>query len=84
MADCDVSDGTSRRMTFATTTLIQRPAFARAVAARRNSSSALSNARSAIAMASFYDLKAKTLDGDDFDFAQLKGKVTMVTNVASR
>jgi len=35
-------------------------------------------------MASFYDLKAKTLDGDDFDFAQLKGKVTMVTNVASR
>lgn len=76
----------STRMTFATsTTLIQRPAFARAVAARRNSSSVRSNARRAIAMAaSFYDLKAKTLDGDEFDFAQLKGKVTLITNVASR
>jgi len=76
----------STRMTFATsTTLIQRPAFARVVAARRNSSSVRSKSRGAIAMAaSFYDLKAKTLDGDDFDFAQLKGKVTLITNVASR
>lgn len=74
-------------MTCATsTTLIQRPALiSRAVAARRNSFSVRSNARRAIAMASsFYDLKAKTLDGDDFDFSSLKGKVTMVTNVASR
>lgn len=66
-------------MSFATTqSLISRPVFARAV--RKGS-----YRRSTIAMASsFYDLKAKTLDGDDFDFSSLKGKVTLVTNVASR
>lgn len=31
----------------------------------------------------FFDLKAKDIDGNDFDFASLKDKVTIVTNVAS-
>eukprot|EP00300_Choanocystis_sp_HF-7_P001068 c1086_g1_i1.p1 GENE.c1086_g1_i1~~c1086_g1_i1.p1 ORF type:complete len:169 (+),score=2.92 c1086_g1_i1:47-553(+) len=33
---------------------------------------------------SFYDLKAKTLTGKDFDFNTLKGKVVVVVNVASK
>lgn len=32
---------------------------------------------------SAYALKAKTIDGKEFDFASLKGKVTLVVNVAS-
>lgn len=32
---------------------------------------------------SFFDLKAKDIDGNDFDFASLKGKVTVIVNVAS-
>lgn len=31
----------------------------------------------------FFDLKAKDINGNDFDFASLKGKVTIITNVAS-
>lgn len=31
----------------------------------------------------FFDLKAKTIDGNDYDFVSLKDKVTIVTNVAS-
>ena len=31
----------------------------------------------------FFDLKAKDIDGNDFDFQTLKGKVTIITNVAS-
>ena len=34
--------------------------------------------------ASFYDLKAKTIDGKDFSFADLKGKKVMVVNTASK
>ena len=34
-------------------------------------------------MGSLYELKAKDLDGNPFDLAQLKGKVTLVANVAS-
>ncbi|KAJ1915441.1 Glutathione peroxidase 2 [Tieghemiomyces parasiticus] len=34
--------------------------------------------------ATFYDLKTKTLDGKDFDFAQLRGKVVLIVNVASK
>ncbi len=33
---------------------------------------------------SFYDFKMKTIDGKDFDFAQLKGKKVMVVNTASK
>src|ERR1017187_1998409 len=32
---------------------------------------------------SFYDFKMKTIDGKDFDFAQLKGKRVMIVNTAS-
>jgi glutathione peroxidase len=33
---------------------------------------------------SFYDLKAKTIDGKDFTFADLKGKKILVVNTASK
>lgn len=33
---------------------------------------------------SFYDLTVKDIDGNDFAFAQLKGKKVMVVNVASK
>ena len=33
---------------------------------------------------SFYDLKAKTIDGKDFSFAELKGKKVLVVNTASK
>ena len=33
---------------------------------------------------SFYDLKAKTIDGKDFSFASLKGKKILVVNTASK
>ena len=32
---------------------------------------------------SVYDLKANDIDGEEFDFAQLKGKVAVIVNVAS-
>lgn len=32
----------------------------------------------------FYSFHAKTLDGDDFDFSSLKGKVVLIVNVASK
>ena len=32
----------------------------------------------------FYDLKAKTIDGKDFNFSDLKGKKIMVVNTASK
>jgi len=32
---------------------------------------------------SFYDLKAKDIDGNEVDFVDLKGKVVVITNVAS-
>jgi len=34
-------------------------------------------------MASFYDLSAKTLDGAELKFSDLKGKVVLVENTAS-
>lgn len=37
----------------------------------------------AVAQKSFYDFKMKTIEGKDFDFAQLKGKRVMVVNTAS-
>lgn len=35
-------------------------------------------------MTSFYDLKAQTIDGQNFDFSSLKGKRVLIVNVASR
>jgi len=32
----------------------------------------------------FYDFKVKTLEGQDFDFASLKGKKVMIVNTASK
>jgi len=39
---------------------------------------------SRIVMASFYDLKAPDVNGKEVDFATFKGKVVLVTNVASK
>jgi glutathione peroxidase len=39
---------------------------------------------SLFSQSSFYDFKVKTLDGQDFDFASLKGKKVMVVNTASK
>ena len=36
------------------------------------------------AQSSFYDLHAKTIEGDDFDFNQLKGKKVLIVNTASK
>lgn len=36
------------------------------------------------AQTSFYDFKVKDIDGNDFDFATLKGKKVMIVNVASK
>ncbi len=36
------------------------------------------------AQASFYSLKAKTIDGKDFNFADLKGKKVLIVNTASK
>jgi glutathione peroxidase len=33
---------------------------------------------------SFYDLKAKTIDGKEFNFSDLKGKKVLIVNTASR
>ena len=33
---------------------------------------------------SFYDFKMKTIDGKEFDFAQLKGKKVLIVNTASK
>src|ERR1043165_5491716 len=33
---------------------------------------------------SFYELKAKTIDGQDFNFSELKGKKVMIVNTASK
>ena len=33
---------------------------------------------------SFYDLKSKTIEGKDFDFASLKGKKVLIVNTASK
>ena len=64
--------------------LASRTALAQRIAPRVSSKSS-KPARSASIMASgsFYDLSAKTIDGKDFSFADLKGKVVLVTNVAS-
>lgn len=34
-------------------------------------------------LTSFYELKAKTIDGKDFEFSQLKGKKVLIVNTAS-
>lgn len=36
------------------------------------------------AQTSFYDLKAKTIEGQDFNFSSLKGKKVLVVNTASK
>jgi glutathione peroxidase-family protein len=38
----------------------------------------------ASAASAFYDLSAQTLDGRTLNFGDLRGKVVIVTNVASR
>jgi len=35
-------------------------------------------------LVSFYELKAKTIDGEEFNFSSLKGKKVLIVNVASK
>jgi len=44
----------------------------------------LLSALSMKAQSSFYDLKCKTIDGNEFDFSSLKGKKVLVVNTASK
>lgn len=37
-----------------------------------------------LSTSTFYDLKAKTIDGKEFSFADLKGKKVMIVNTASK
>ena len=37
-----------------------------------------------ISQTSFYELKAKTIDGEDFNFNSLKGKKVLIVNTASK
>lgn len=37
-----------------------------------------------IAQTSFYDLKAETIDGEEFNFSMLKGKKVLIVNTASK
>lgn len=46
--------------------------------------SSSSTQQSSQAVKSFYDLKVKDIEGKDFDLNQLKGKVTLVVNTASK
>jgi hypothetical protein len=65
--------------------LSSRTAFAQRITAPRVSSKASKSAARGVSVmaGSFYDLSAKTIDGKDFSFDQLKGKVVLITNVAS-
>lgn len=38
----------------------------------------------AIASSNFYKLKATTIEGDEIDFSQYKGKVVIIVNIASK
>ncbi len=38
----------------------------------------------AFSQTGFYDFKIKTIDGEQFDFSQLKGKKVMIVNTASK
>lgn len=42
------------------------------------------NGDKATAIANFYDFKTMTLEGEEFDFSQLKGKKVLIVNTASK
>ncbi|MFN4299430.1 MAG: glutathione peroxidase [Thermaurantimonas sp.] len=49
----------------------------------KNYLSSFSKSMQPSSITSFYDLKAKTIDGKDFSFSSLKGKRVLIVNVAS-
>ncbi len=55
-----------------------------AAAAFSVSLSTAAAAAAAMPRGTFFEQRAATLAGDAFEFAQLRGRVTMITNVASR
>jgi hypothetical protein len=59
-------------------------AFDRSFAPARVARSKRARGRVTRAMAAFHDLRAPALDGSTIEFASMKGKVVLVTNVASR
>ena len=42
------------------------------------------NSNTPMEATSFYDLSATTIDGENFDFSQLKGKRVLIVNTASK
>jgi hypothetical protein len=85
---CDVERHTTARHMRATALSSSTRAFSLALRARdgtrtrTRSSRAMTTTTSA--SSSFYDLSAQTLDGGTLNFGDLRGKVVIVTNVASR
>ena len=61
-----------------TVPVAQAPAYRRA-----STQTAPRRSATTVAM-SFHDLSAKDIDGNDVAFSKFKGKVVLVTNVASR
>ena len=59
-------------------------ALARSLAPARSSVARSRRGRATRAMATLHDLTAPALDGSTIEFASMKGKVVLVTNVASR
>lgn len=87
---CDVERHTTARHMRATALSSSTRAFSLALSARdgtrtrTRSSRAMTTRTAASAASAFYDLSAQTLDGRTLNFGDLRGKVVIVTNVASR
>jgi hypothetical protein len=64
--------------------LSARAAVAQAPAYRRASTQTAPRRSATTVAMSFHDLSAKDIDGNDVAFSKFKGKVVLVTNVASR
>jgi hypothetical protein len=67
--------------------LSARTAVAQTPASARRASSTRAVPRAAVtprAMSAFYDLSAKTIDGDELKFDSFKGKPVLILNVACK
>jgi len=84
---CDVERHTTARHMRATALSSSTRAFSLALRARDGTRTRTRSSRAMTttsASSSFYDLSAQTLDGGTLNFGDLRGKVVIVTNVASR
>ena len=66
--------------------LSSRTALAQTPVSDRHASAPRTARRTAVTprAMSFYDLSAKTIDGDDLPFSTFKGKPVLIVNVASK